>query len=59
MGGFSVLLYGFLAYLNRFNHEFQYKIDLIRDLVRVEPKLKPVKINTHGARLADFDDTRV
>ena len=28
-------------------------------MIKVEPKVQPAKVNTHGARLKDFDDTRV
>jgi hypothetical protein len=34
-------------------------VDLVKDLVNLEPKLKQLEINTFGTKLMDFDDPRV
>ena len=56
IGGFSILLVYICKILNGFVQPLQYQMDLIKDLIKVDPKVKPVKSNTYGARLLDFDD---
>jgi hypothetical protein len=54
-----VIVYYVLSYLNTYFGSFSLQIDLLYDLIKVEPKVQPAKVNTHGARLKDFDDARV
>jgi hypothetical protein len=57
IGGFSIVLYFLLKTINNCNHTLF--LELVRDLIKLEPKTKPSKVNTYGVRLSDFDDGRV
>ena len=44
------------GFLNSKIQPFYYQIELIRDLIQVDPKINHQKVNTFGVQIEDFDN---
>ena len=55
IGGLTVAIWFVCHYVCRsFIHPFYYKVSLMKDLLRVDPKVRRQKVKTYGVSSSDF-----